>query len=123
MERLKLDPAEVKGRHRPDPDTFRLFLPHGGEVKVSPATGEGALKRVKPRTGLFETNALHLNHIKGLWTAVADLFCVLLIGLAVTGLFILKGKEGFGGRGKWFVGAGALLPAAFIVFYWISSAG
>jgi len=63
---------------------------------------------------------LHLNHLKGVWTWVADAFAVLLIMLAATGLFILKGKNGLGGRGKWFVTAGLLLPAGFVVLYYMS---
>ncbi len=114
---LGLDPSEIKGRHRPSPEVFRLFLTHGGEARVLLATGKGVLRIARPRTGLLESNVLHLNHLKGAWTVVADLFCLLLIGLAVTGLFILKGREGFWGRGKWFVGAGFLLPAAFMAFY------
>ena len=62
-------------------------------------------------------NVLHLNHRKGFWTWVADPFSVLLIGLAVTGLFMLKGRTGLGGRGKWFVAAGVAVPGGFLILY------
>jgi len=39
----------------------------------------------------------------------------LLLLLAVTGLFILKGRQGLGGRGKWFLAGGLLLPIAFLI--------
>jgi hypothetical protein len=120
VRRLELDPDDVAGRHRPAPDTFVVFLPHGGEARVDPESGEGTLKQVETRPFLFESNVLHLNHLKGVWTWVADAFAVLLIMLAATGLFILKGRTGLGGRGKWFVAAGLLLPAAFVVLYYAS---
>ena len=120
VKRLELDPDEVAGRHRPAADTFVVFLPHGGEARVDLNSGEGTLKRVSTRPFLFESNVLHLNHLKGVWTWVADAFAVLLLGLAITGLFMLKGKTGLTGRGKWFVTAGLLLPAGFLVLYYVS---
>jgi hypothetical protein len=113
-----LDTDDVAGRHRPDPRTIVVFLPHGGEARVDIATGEGTIRRVWTRPFLFESNVLHLNHLKGVWTWVADAFAVLLLGLAITGLFMLKGRTGLGGRGKWFVSAGILLPLAFLVYYY-----
>jgi hypothetical protein len=113
-----LEEDDVAGRHRPDPRTIVVFLPHGGEARVDIATGEGTIRRVRTRPFLFESNVLHLNHLKGVWTYVADVFAVLLLGLALTGLFMLKGRTGLGGRGKWFVSAGILLPLAFLVYYY-----
>jgi uncharacterized protein len=43
-------------------------------------------------------------------------FAVSLILLSVSGLFILKGKNGLGGRGKWWIAAGLLPP---VIFYMI----
>ena len=42
-----------------------------------------------------------------------------LIGMALTGQFIVKGRYGLAGRGKWLVGVGALIPLA----YWLFSQG
>jgi hypothetical protein len=38
------------------------------------------------------------------------LFTVGLIVISLTGLFILKGRNGLVGRGKWLVSVGLLLP-------------
>jgi uncharacterized protein len=117
--RLGLPPGEVTGRHRPDPNTFVLFLPEGGEVRVDVRSGKGRMERFRPRPGLYESNVLHLNRLKGAWTYVADAFALLLLFLAVSGLFMLKGRTGLAGRGKWLVGIGLVLPLAFLVrFYW-----
>ena len=65
---------------------------------------------------LFQVNALHLNNLKGAWTYVADLFAVALMMLAITGMTMMKGKPGLGGRGKWFVGAGLLIPVGAVIY-------
>lgn len=113
---------EVRGHHRPAPETFIVFLPDGGEVRVDVASGEGRMKRIRRRPILFESNVLHLNHVKGVWTWVADAYAVTLFLLALTGIVLLKGAQGLAGRGKWFVLGGTLLPAVFIAWYYISRA-
>lgn len=119
VERLELPPAQVKGRFMESETEFRVFLPEGQEVRVDVRDGKGHLKKISTHPVLYEVNVLHLNNIKGLWTWVADLFAASLIILAITGLFMIKGKRGLAGRGKWFVGAGLLIPVAFIVYmYW-----
>ena len=47
--------------------------------------------------------------------AGADAYAILLLLLAVTGMFVLKGKKGLSGRGKWFVVAGLVLPVVFLI--------
>jgi hypothetical protein len=47
----------------------------------------------------------------------SDLYCVVLIIVTITGLFVLKGKKGITGRGAWLTGLGVVLPLAFLVFY------
>jgi hypothetical protein len=111
-----LDPDEVRGRHLVSTTQLKVFLEEGGEVAINPATGEGTMKRVQPRPGLFQANALHLNRLKGVWTYVADLYAILLLYLSVGGIFMLKGKTGLAGRGKWLVAAGALVPVVFLVW-------
>jgi len=109
---------EVTGRRRPGENRFILFLQEGGEVDVAVDTGQGRMKRVTTRPGLFEVNVLHLNHLKGVWTYVADAFAVLLAFLAVSGIVLLKGRTGLMGRGKWFVLAGLVIPIVFLVHYY-----
>jgi len=118
--KLGLDPATVQGWHRPEPDRFVLFLPDGGEARLDVLSGAGTWKRLRTRPLLFESNVLHLNHIKGVWTYVADAYALVLLILAVTGLFVLKGEKGLMGRGKWWVLAGAAIPAAFVLYYYLA---
>jgi len=116
--RLGLRADEVTGRHRPSPTEFVLFLPDGGEVRVDVRTGEGQMERFHRRPGLFVANALHLNRLRGAWTYVADAFALLLFCLALSGLFMLKGRAGLAGRGKWLVALGTAIPGIFIVYFY-----
>jgi hypothetical protein len=82
-------------------------------------TGKGEYERILRRPVFYHANILHRNSLKG-WKWVSDLFAVILILLSITGLFVLKGKNGFSGRGKWFVIGGALLPIiAWLLFAFI----
>lgn len=112
-----IDPGEVTGRHRPSPDAFVLYLAEGGEVRVDVVTGAGEMEQLRPRPLLFASNLLHLNRLRGSWTLVADAFALLLLFLAVSGLFMLKGRTGLSGRGKWLVALGAAVPIAFLVLH------
>lgn len=101
---------------RPDPETIQLFFP-GKTYSIDLPTGNVMIESVERRMVLFEMNQLHLNAPKGLWTYIADLFAVSLIFMGISGLFILKGKRGLGGRGKWFVLAGTALPLGYWIWY------
>ncbi len=121
---LALDPATVRGRLMASTAQFQLFLPNGGEVRVQVATGRGTVKTVRTRPFLYEANALHLNNLKGIWTWVADIYALALLTLAITGLFISKGRVGLSGRGKWFAGAGLMVPVIFVIYlYWGPASG
>ena len=115
---LTLDTSEIKGRLHSDVDEFTVFLQKGGEVKVRMSTGVGRMKRVTPRAGLFEMNVLHLNHLKGVWTWIADAFAIALAMLAITGLFMIKGRKGLAGWGKWWVVGGLVVPIVAIIMYY-----
>lgn len=104
--------ADVKNSFRPDAETLQLFV-EASTFSIDLPTGKVIVEATRRRPVLFEFNQLHLNHIKGIWTYVADLFAVALILLAVTGLFIVKGQNGPLRRGKWFVIGGIAIPAIF----------
>lgn len=116
---LKIPPEQIKGRFMESDTEFRVFLPEGQEISVDIRDGKGLRKKISTHAVLYEVNVLHLNNLEGLWTWVADVFAASLIVLALTGLFMIKGKRGLWGRGKWFVAAGLAVPVAFIVYmYW-----
>jgi len=108
--------AKVRGHFLESARDFRVYLDDGQEARIDPTTGKGTVKKLSRRAVLFEVNALHLNNLKGVWTYVADLFAIALMVLAITGMTMMKGDRGIGGRGKYFVAAGLAIPVGFIVY-------
>ncbi len=86
-------------------------------VRLNLETGNAVVEATKNRPVLRSFNFLHLNVPKEIWTWIADIFALSLIFLAFSGMFMIKGKKGFSGRGKWFVGLGLLLPIVFLLIY------
>lgn len=115
-----LGALEVEGRFRgtfrPDPDTYQIFL-EGTTVTVDLPSRTASFQETKGRPGLRQANFLHLNEAKKLWTWMADLYAVALLILAVTGLFVLRGKNGITGRGAWLTAVGVAIPAVFLLLY------
>ncbi len=113
VERLDL-PGPPDESFRPDPGHVHLFY-DGWSVEADTTAGTAIVEHPRDRPLLRDMNFLHLNHAKGVWTLVADLYAALLLLLAISGLFMLKGRSGLGGRGKWFVGLGLLVPVGFVI--------
>jgi len=109
--------GKLKNSFYPDANTLNIFV-EGNTITVKLKTGEVIEEKVKSRAVFRETNFLHLNNPKKVWTYVADLFAVSLIFLAITGLFMIKGKKGITGRGAWLTAAGVLIPIIFYLIYY-----
>ena len=106
---------EPKSVVRMAPDELKIFLEQR-ILTVSLPDGRVADERSRRRFGFFELNYLHLNHGKGVWTWFADLYAAGLLTLACTGIFILTGKKGLGGRGRWLLITGLSIPLLYLVF-------
>ncbi len=89
----------------------------GKSIAADLENGFATIETVKSRSVLREANFLHLNAPKLLWTYVADVFAVMLIFLAFTGLFMIKGKKGITGRGKYLTMLGIVIPIIFLIAY------
>lgn len=70
----------------------------------------------EPRFFLRAANWLHYNRGKKAWTYVADAYAILLLYLACSGLFMLKGKLGLRWRGAILVSLGAAVPIGYVVW-------
>jgi len=115
LERLRL-PPDYRTLFKPGPNQLRIFRDNH-TIDVNLETGAVVQELVAERPFLHEANYLHLNHPKRAWTWIADAFAVALILLAVTGLFLIKGKKGIKGRGAWLTAAGIVLPLIFLLLY------
>jgi hypothetical protein len=68
-----------------------------------------------PRFFLYIANWLHLNRGKKAWTYIADFYAVVLLFLAVSGMLMVKGKQGLFGRGGVFLLIGIAVPVVYII--------
>jgi hypothetical protein len=106
---------EPKSVVRMSPRLMKVFL-EGRTLTVSLPEGRVYDERARRRFGFFELNYLHLNHGKGFWTWFADLYAAGLLVLACTGIFIISGKKGLGGRGLWLLLAGLSVPVIYLLW-------
>ncbi|MBD3257148.1 hypothetical protein GF377_01850 [candidate division GN15 bacterium] len=104
-----------KHHYYPAPGVLKVFL-QGGSVQLDMNTGTGTIERIRKRPIFYEVNYLHYNP-KRAWTWFSDIFCVGLITISITGLFVLKGRKGITGRGAWLTGLGIVLPLVFLFMY------
>ncbi len=111
--RLDVD-EEPRAVVRMDSGLVKVFLADR-TLSIDPGAGVVTDENVTPRPGLWEANFLHLNRGKGLWTWYADLYAVALLVLAVTGIFVVPGRKGLGGRGRWLLLAGLVVPLAYLI--------
>ena len=95
-------------------DGFSMLY-KGGEANYDKETGELSYVLYSKRPIMYWVNLLHYNNVNG-WKHVANVFAISLIFFAVSGLFLVKGKKGLAGRGKWLLLVGFLLPIVFLIF-------
>ncbi len=107
-------PGPPREAFRSSPTNVRLFY-DGWTVRADTAAGRAEIEHPRERFLVYDLNWLHLNRGQGLWTWFADLFALALLFLGLSGPFLLTGKNGLAGRGKWLVLAGILVPLAFLL--------
>jgi len=78
--------------------------------------GVVAIEGQRPRWLLRIANWLHLNRGKQAWTYFADAYAVFLLYLAISGMFMIKGRNGLFGRGAVLVLIGLLAPLLYVHF-------
>ena len=101
---------------QPEPDVLHIFV-EGSVVEVDLKDGSVIYERVAKRPILKGMNDLHLNNAGKLWTWVADVYAVALGLLAITGLFVLTGRQGITGRGAWLMGIGVAVPLVLALIF------
>ncbi len=105
-DRYKVYDAPAKGQVKVYYDNASLHVNFGAHT--------GIYEKVARRPVFYQVNVLHRNSLKS-WRWASDVFAVMLITICITGLFVMKGKYGITGRGKWLIAAGLLPPVAAII--------
>lgn len=104
----------VKGTWRDSETLFQVFL-EGVQYDVDLVTGHVIRHGFAKRPLLYDVNFMHLNSGKKAWTVIADTYAGILILMAITGIFLVKGHKGLSGRGGVTMGLGILLPIVYAV--------
>jgi len=100
----------------PAPAQLKIYYDNAS-LHLNFSTHTGVYEQIARRPLFYQVNLLHRNSLKG-WRWASDVLAVMLVVISVSGLFILKGKKGLSGRGKWLLLAGLLPP----VMAWIAAA-
>lgn len=113
---LPLTTQKVKAHYWQSPTQYKLFL-HQATLLIDTQQQSATIERIEPRFLLRSLNFLHLNEAKQAWTWFSDIFALLLIYLALSALFMIKGKKGVLGPRGLLVIAGFAFPIGFIMIY------
>jgi len=94
-------------------DEIRLDYAGGSKVV---AIGERMTIQTRERRALIGVaNWLHTARGKPAWKYLSDGYAVLLVYLAISGMFMIKGKLGLAWRGTIVIALGVLVPVLYVV--------
>jgi hypothetical protein len=94
-------------------DEVRLEYPNGSKVT---AIGDTVTAQKRDSRFFFRVaNWLHATRGKAAWKYISDVYAVLLLYLAISGIFMIKGKLGLRWRGSILIAVGLGAPVAYIV--------
>jgi hypothetical protein len=106
---------EYKTWYFPSGNILTIFI-EGGSVRINTNTGEGTIEIISKRPIFYQLNFLHYNPGRW-WKYFSDIFCISLILVTITGLFLVKGKNGITRRGAILTAIGIILPLLFLFIY------
>lgn len=115
LSKLDIDKQKYKSHYYPETEQVKIFV-KGGSVRIDMSSGRGKIETMRRRPVFHSVNFLHYNP-GNLWKWFADIFSVSLIILAITGMFVLRGKKGIKGRGAVLVSIGIIIPLILLFFY------
>lgn len=99
----------------PTGNRLTIFV-DGGFVQIDTRTGSGTVEMIRKRPLFYQFNFLHYNPGRW-WKYFSDIYCILLVTVTITGLFIIKGKNGITRRGAILTITGIILPLLFLIIY------
>lgn len=97
----------------PEDDFYNIYI-KGGLGSYNPVNGELSFEVYEKKEWVYFINKLHYNSKKG-WTLMADIFAIVMIVFAISGIFMVPGKKGVTGRGKWLIAIGIIIPFLFFL--------
>ena len=102
-------------------DTYRAgdeirFKYDQREVTIIGDSGDVTIQGNKPRLFFNLVVWLHTARAKPAWKYVADVYAVMLLYLALSGIFMIKGRLGLKWRGATLVAIGVAVPVLYVTF-------
>ncbi len=82
----------------PNDSALKIFLKSGSNIVVNTHNGQVTYEKVRRRPVLGAMSRLHYNPGRA-WTIFSDIFAISMLIVIVTGLFMMKGKNGIIGTG------------------------
>ena len=114
LKSIQVEP-EFKTFHFSTGNKVTIFL-DGGFIQIDTKTGEGVIEKISKRPLFYQVNFLHYNP-GSWWKYFSDIYCLALILVTITGLFIVKGRNGITKRGAILTIIGIILPLSFLFIY------
>ena len=100
----------------PQENILKVFLGGKSSLIIDTNTRQGRLEQLKKRLIFYQVNFLHYNP-NVWWKWFSDIFAAVLILLAITSFFMVRGKKGITGRGGIYVAAGIIIPILILIFH------
>lgn len=82
----------------PNDSALKIFLKSGSNIVVNTHSGQVTYEKVRRRPVLGAMSRLHYNPGRA-WTIFSDIFAISMLIVIITGLFMMKGKNGIIGIG------------------------
>lgn len=106
---------KVKASYWESKKVYKLFFEGGHSLTLYAVANKAVYEAIEARPLLPQFNRLHLNEARKSWVIFSDIYAVLLLYLALSALFMVKGKKGaFSLQKGWLVLLGAAIPVFFI---------
>jgi len=110
------DRDNYKSHYFPDAQYLKIFLAGGSSIVMNVETGRGTAEYLVKRPVFYQSNYLHYNP-NNWWMWFSDIFAGALIFLAISSVFMVRGKKGVWGRGGIYLAAGIIIPVLFLIFF------
>jgi hypothetical protein len=107
---------DYKSHYYPEPRYLKIFLEGGSSVVMNVETGQGAAEYLKKRPVFYHVNYLHYNP-NNWWKWFSDIFSGALIFLALSSIFMVRGKKGAWGRGGVYIALGIVIPLLLLFLF------
>ena len=106
----------VKASYWETSQDYKVFLQNGSTLTANFVSNKAVFEQISERPLLKQFNALHLNEVKSGWVIFSDIYAGILLFLAISALFMVRGRNSpWGARKGWLVALGILIPVTYMM--------